>query len=257
MYDPPNNYPLVESEPADPSLEKTPWNGWWTLLWGVGCFLVFLTAQSFLLIGVTAIFGIGDERDWVEKVTAYSKDGDVLGLIAFFTILFVCPLCWFLGKMKPGWGGWEYLGTRSVPIWKYFAWVIGFMAMVFGLNFLVTHFGLAETPKSMIEMGQTTDYPILLILGVCLGAPLVEEFIFRGILFRGWVSSQVGLWGTIFLTSAIWAGIHLQYELALITLLFFMGLVLGIARHVTGNVWVPVVMHAVNNAFAVIHIFVS
>jgi hypothetical protein len=102
----------------------------------------------------------------------------------------------------------------------------------------------------MVTMANTTQFPILLFLGVAIGAPLVEEFMFRGALWRGWRASKLGLWGTLVLTSFFWAILHLQYPPVIIAYIFCLGLILGLAREKTGNLWVPVWMHAVNNGIA-------
>ena len=48
------------------------------------------------------------------------------------------------------------------------------------------------------------------LIGGCLAGPLMEEFIVRGFLFRGWSESRLGPIGAIFLTSAVWALNHTQ-----------------------------------------------
>jgi len=102
----------------------------------------------------------------------------------------------------------------------------------------------------MVAMGKSTQYPILLFLGVAIGAPLIEEFIFRGILWRGWRASWMGLLGTLLLTSFFWAVLHVQYPPIIIAYIFCLGIVLGLAREITGNVWIPIWMHALNNGLA-------
>ncbi|MGY8658616.1 MAG: CPBP family intramembrane glutamic endopeptidase [Verrucomicrobiales bacterium] len=239
--------------PPPPSAEKSPWNGWWTLLWAV---LLFIASQIIGIIGIMiAAFkeglftSIGDpeKRD---SMMALSTDGDVAGLIAFSTIFFVCPACWFIGKVRPGWSGWEYLGNTRTRWWHWPVWGAATLACTFLFGLVAPYIGVDGPDDSMVRMSQSTQVPLFLILGVAIGAPLVEEFMFRGALWRGWRESRLGLWGTLFFTSFCWAVLHIQYPAVLIAYIFCLGLVLGLAREKTGNLWIPVWMHALNNGLA-------
>jgi len=241
--------PELSEEP-----EKEPWNGWWTLIWGMCAVFVFILAQSMGAVAyIIATEGFSSDPEvWEESIRSIEGDGDGVGVIAFLAIFAVCPFCWGVGKVRENWRGMEYLGNQKTVWWKWLMWhAIIFAAMIlFGI--IGPYIGIKETPDSMLKMGASTDYAILLFLGVAVGAPLVEEFIFRGILFRGWEKSKMGLWGTLILTSLLWTVMHVQYDLPTLSYLFFLGLILGLARHFTGSVWVPVGMHAMNNAMATV-----
>ena len=56
----------------------------------------------------------------------------------------------------------------------------------------------------------------------------------------------------LIVTSALWAVMHVQYEIEIIGFIFIFGILLGLAREWTGNLWVPVAMHALNNGISVI-----
>jgi uncharacterized protein len=44
-------------------------------------------------------------------------------------------------------------------------------------------------------------------------APIGEETLFRGFLFRGWYRVPLDVWPVIIVTSSIWALSHVQYDL--------------------------------------------
>ena len=71
-------------------------------------------------------------------------------------------------------------------------------------------------------------------------------------LFAGWSESKLGVGGAIVLTSFLWAAIHLQYDLYHIAMIFLFGIVLGVARHRTGSLIVPIVLHGAMNLIATI-----
>jgi uncharacterized protein len=86
--------------------------------------------------------------------------------------------------------------------------------------------------------------------------PLFEEIFFRGFLFAGFQSSRLGNTGAILLTSFAWTVIHLQYEIYEMSIVFVLGIVLGIARLMTQSLYVPIAIHAVANLLATIELVV-
>ena len=104
------------TSPPLPRPIKTPWNGWWTLLWAV---VIFFAWQFVVMIGIiVAAFhrGLFDNMNNSGTVDsdllALALDGDIAGTVAFISIFFVCPLCWMVGKIRPNYTGWGYLGQR-------------------------------------------------------------------------------------------------------------------------------------------------
>jgi len=87
-----------------------------------------------------------------------------------------------------------------------------------------------------------------------IAAPLFEEIFFRGFLFKGLESSFMGPLGAVLVTSGIWAGIHLQYDLYGMGTVFCLGLLIGAARVVTASIVVPLVLHAVASLVATIEV---
>jgi len=259
MSEIPFHHNFQDSPEPPPLPRKEPWNVWWTLLWGfLGMILLGLGQTVGVLIAM--IYGgdfVMDEKAFQKVLKIYSGDGDVAGFITLVCILFVCPFCWLVGHKLKDWNGWEYLGNRDTPILQYLAWSFGLMLMVILFGLLAPYLGITDTPESMKQMGRTTDFPLLLFLGVALGAPLTEEFIFRGVLFRGLAASRLGVAGAILLPGFVWAVIHLQYQWPHILLIFLMSLILGLARYCTGSIWVPTFMHAINNGFAAMGMLLS
>jgi membrane protease YdiL (CAAX protease family) len=221
----------------------------WQAVQGIGVVIhFFLTGRSHILTE-----NKGEEAQ--EDLTMALMDGDLVGTLAFVSIFFVCPLAWIIGKVKRPWGGWEYLGAARTSWWQWLIWLLLTLVLGASLNLLSPLLGISEMHDSMVTMTRTTQYPILLILGIAVGAPLVEEFIFRGVAYRGWRESPLGMWGTIIFTTVLWGLLHMQYfnEPWILGFLFLFGILLALAREKTGNIWVPVAMHALNNSLAVFY----
>jgi len=89
----------------------------------------------------------------------------------------------------------------------------------------------------------------VLLIGGCLAGPIVEEFVFRGFMFRGWSESFLGPIGAIVLTSALFGMSHAQYDWPDRFWLFLFGLVLCTFRWRTNSTWLTVVVHSTANIF--------
>ena len=76
-------------------------------------------------------------------------------------------------------------------------------------------------------------------------APLVEEPLFRGLLF-GWLRTRCGVWGGAILSSVIFAGVH--FTLFGFVPLVVLGVILAYVYQRTGSLYPAMVFHAVFNA---------
>jgi uncharacterized protein len=89
----------------------------------------------------------------------------------------------------------------------------------------------------------------ILLIGGCIAAPMMEEFVFRGFMFRGWSESFLGPIGAIVLTSALWGMYHTQYDWVGRFVIFVLGLSLGYLRWRSDSTWLTVMVHSVINIF--------
>ncbi|WP_426443284.1 CPBP family intramembrane glutamic endopeptidase [Bradyrhizobium genosp. P] len=88
------------------------------------------------------------------------------------------------------------------------------------------------------------------MIGGCLSAPIMEEFVIRGFMFRGWSQSFLGPIGAIVLTSVVWALNHTQYGWFDRFGIFISGLALGYFRWRGNSTWLTVVIHSSMNIFS-------
>ncbi|GAB4456462.1 MAG: hypothetical protein OHK0029_14440 [Armatimonadaceae bacterium] len=93
---------------------------------------------------------------------------------------------------------------------------------------------------------------ILAILGVGIGPGFGEEMLFRGFLFNVF-RKQWGLWAGILLSALVFTVGH-TYALGLLPV-FLMGVALAWIYHRTGSLWIPILIHAVNNTASVVIAF--
>jgi hypothetical protein len=87
---------------------------------------------------------------------------------------------------------------------------------------------------------------VFIIARACFFAPLVEELMFRGLLF-GWLRSRLSAWLTIVLTALLFMVIH--FYPILFPFAFMFGIASGWVRERTGSSLIMVIAHFTNSVF--------
>jgi uncharacterized protein len=98
----------------------------------------------------------------------------------------------------------------------------------------------------LLEGRRPVDLALLLV-GVCLVAPLCEEFLFRGVLLRG-LAERWGKAAAVAVSAALFAAIH--FNPVVFLGLWEVGLLFGALSLATGSLWTAVAAHAANNGAA-------
>jgi len=143
-------------------------------------------------------------------------------------------------------GSWLALG---------FGLVAGILALftAYGVNIALSLIAGADEPVEQQLLQDALGGGLTLLLAGVIAvivAPIVEEVVFRGVLFRA-LADRLGLWVGAILSSSVFALIHIEVVTSQpIALggLFAVGLALALAFHYTGNLLVPIIGHAVFNA---------
>lgn len=144
----------------------------------------------------------------------------------------------------------SFLGLRA-PHWKQLLlWLGVFIALGLVIE-LLAHLSPVFRTDFMEKVISSTTNMALLVLGVGIIAPLFEEFLLRGLLF-GSIRHMFDEHATVALTAGVFAVMHMQYDPAVMLLILPMGIVLGYARARSGSIWVPVLIHALNNLLTVV-----
>lgn len=89
------------------------------------------------------------------------------------------------------------------------------------------------------------------VLGVLIAAPLFEEVIFRGLIWRAveFGKGRLATVLTIIVTAAAFALFHSQSNLGQLALLGTVGIILGVARAVSGGLALPIALHIAMNIY--------
>jgi membrane protease YdiL (CAAX protease family) len=92
----------------------------------------------------------------------------------------------------------------------------------------------------------------ILVFGMVVLAPAMEELLFRGLLFRLFERSRLGANGAVAITAVLFAAMHVQYWDRWLGLsqVFLDGILLGLARKTARSVPLCFLMHAIGNGYA-------
>ena len=141
-----------------------------------------------------------------------------------------------------------YHFNRNALIYSLVAYLIFYLVLtVYSYVFQIS------PPEEFIKLIKATPF-ILNFLMVVIGAPIVEELLFRGFLFSQLKTTKLGINGSIVLTSLIWTSIHLQYDLFLLIPIFLLGLFLGYLMLKYNSLYLVIIVHAVHNLQATLFI---
>lgn len=215
-----------------------------TVLDGLGLVLWSIFAQLFVAVPLE-LAGI--------SVT----DGGVAFLLAAIVMqlfTFAGVLAWLrirgglswrlLGPVRPSWG--------RVPIGLVVG-IVGFLGVTL-LILVVEAASGGVAPPEQLAMESALGSGPAFVLGVVMAvglAPVVEEVIFRGVLFQA-LRRRFGLYPALLVSGAVFAVLHTELTEPLYLLaLWLLGVWLAAAFHRTGTLLVPVIGHATFNGVAI------
>ena len=162
---------------------------------------------------------------------------------------------------------WRYFEVQRIPNWP----SVGLAALLlasayplvllsYELNALIPlsdwmqgmEQNAAEILSQLLDMRSVPELLLSLILVAVLPA-MGEEFVFRGIvqkqLYERFDNPMKAIWVAAFFFSAV----HLQFEGFLPRML--LGAVLGYAYYWTRNLWIPILIHFLNNAIPALALY--
>ncbi len=173
-------------------------------------------------------------------------DRGLVGLLGLLGLFFGIGLLAVVVAVAPlGFAALPALGFRAVG-WRPVLWgTLGTAAV----SIAVSQLGIE--PQGVKQAMKIAQDPASLLVGLALLAglaPLVEELIFRGLLY-GWLAGRWGGGIAVIGSSLAFAAAHV--ELAHVILVLPLGLMFGWLRWRSGSLWPSLVAHMANNGLAV------
>jgi membrane protease YdiL (CAAX protease family) len=126
----------------------------------------------------------------------------------------------------------------------------------FSLYIPVVIFGEAWYFGFGLNEGRNWEYPLAVMIiraiGIIILAPISEELLFRGVIFKRIADSRLGPISAVILTTVIFTAVHFQYGIMDRVTIFVDSLFWGWVRYKTGSAILPAAMHMFSNTIAVI-----
>ena len=228
------------------------WPFWRTLGWGAVIMIVSTIVQLLAIAGAGIADllrlhrPIGSPASLYQLVVSNAASGDVLAMTVIVSDLACVAAILLIVAFKrlPARAYLALLPVRTAVMLK---WAAVLLVYVVVTSAAATFFHVDFGGAVMGDILGDSRRPWLFWIAVILAAPLFEEVMFRGFLFRGFAASFLKVPGTVILTSVLWAGLHVHYNAYGIAFIAGVGLLLGLARARTGSLLVPLVLHAAMN----------
>ncbi|MCB0193056.1 MAG: CPBP family intramembrane metalloprotease [Anaerolineae bacterium] len=197
-----------------------------------------------LIISIAWIVGIGI----VSGIAQYVElpiDPSIIVVVGTFLLL--VPV-WYFTIYKYG-ASWADLGLRSFRP-QAVGIGCGLMIVSFLFNFIYASFlavfGLQIQPD-ITPMFDDTGFPVILLFGGAIVAPIIEEIFFRGFVFAG-LRKQWDWKKAALASAALFAMAHVIPTSILP--IFILGIIFAFLYHVSGSVWPAILMHMLTNTLA-------
>lgn len=172
-------------------------------------------------------------------------------------------------------GGWPIIATLYrgngpridlgiILRWSDVGWglLFGFLGLVLaGIGALITTYFVGDFNSAAgevaLDLQESSSFAALFVFAVMIavGAPVVEELAFRGLLYGSLRKKGLGSFWVVLITAVAFALFHLEPVRFLV--LFPIGLTLGLARWKTQGLGAPMVAHLVNNLPAAMFLLIG
>jgi membrane protease YdiL (CAAX protease family) len=223
------------------------WKFWGTSLWGLLLFAAMFAGQFALVMGF--FIAKGPPFD-IASVKAVASAGTVISLSVMMGLPAVLAMLWLATRIARIPFA-DYLALRGTSWSNLLIGILTLIVLIVGWDLLSRLLGREVSPGFMVDVlksAQADSALWLLVIAFAVAAPVTEELMVRGFLYRGWSESALGPAGAIVLSSLVWTAMHAQYyDWFLFSEVMSIGLLLGYMRYRSNSTWLTIIMHGVNN----------
>jgi len=237
---------------------RRPERGFWSaLLLGLAGVAVFLGTQ----FGIALIFGtVRGAQYFVEHRRAmpanlleqFVHDPLLLAICVLASVPVIWGTLFVMVRIQRGGNFARYLALRGFGAGQFLLWLALLAVVFFGSQWLLRGFDGESDEHSLLNLLLPAATLPWMALAIALGAPLAEEPLFRGFMYRGLARSRGTTVVALVLPNVLWVALHLQYRWPALVVLFLAGLVLGLARYFSGSTLLPIVLHGAMNTISLL-----
>lgn len=149
----------------------------------------------------------------------------------------------------------ELLGFHKIKISSFFM-IILFTYLIMPLTTVLNAISMLFVDNAVNAIsGEVLEMPFLVMLFMIgMFGPFCEEFVFRGVIFRGYKNSGSVFW-SIFWSALLFGLMHLNFNQAAYAIAI--GILFGLLVEATGSLWSSVIAHMVFNSHQVCLMYLS
>ena len=186
---------------------------------------------SVQLVLPLAVYGLSPELYRLISGDQQPGSGGGLGLSLLQQIVAGC-LVWFAA----GFGNGTRRAVLSLPplkgrVYTYVTLAVLVYSVMVPVKFLSQNLlSFLDSPTGPILSATdlSSNWLWLSVLVLVIGAPLTEEFMYRGFLLSALAKSKLGFWGAAIITDAAWTAMHASYQpWAALPAIFVLGLLVS------------------------------
>jgi uncharacterized protein len=222
-----------------------PWGVVMTIVWTVVMMVVAVVASA-----VAMALWLPD----MLVTREFAEDTRSTGIMFIVMVLAEIVVLAIAARLA-GWRIADYLGL-VMPSRQEAVTATAVVVMVgVGLDLLTLLLGRDVVTPFQIDLyrnANTDGAFVVMLIMLVVAAPVGEELLFRGFLYRGWAQSPRAVLPTIVIISAIWAVIHTQYDWYGVSQIFILGLAFGWIRWQSGSTLLTIALHGLVNLWATI-----
>ncbi|WP_353892778.1 CPBP family intramembrane glutamic endopeptidase [Proteinivorax hydrogeniformans] len=226
---------------------KTVWNVLKYLLVHFGLQIVYIFGISFVIGIKIGLEGGADNLDNFDAEFASTMSAHIPISLIFAGVGSLLIYKWMVNRKGDSFL--EVCRFNKLSLDKSVVSFIAGMSLLY-LSSVIVGFFPDEAIDSHVEnMSSLTEGGVLLFfLAAGIMAPLIEEVIFRGLIFKE-LRGKVSIFAVILIQALLFGFYHLNLVQGAYT--FVMGVFLGISLLWTGSIWAPILIHAGNNIFSI------
>lgn len=231
-----------------PKMPRT-WKFFGTAFWGGAAFLAMSVGQLAAILMAIVLYSDAVNE---QSIKAFSEHGAVVAASVLLGLPATLLVLWLATRLARRSFA-SYLALRRPHAKEIVFGLAASAALLVTLDVIAFLAGYPLSPDfALASMRSARDAGLVwvVMLGFCIGAPIGEEFIFRGFVFRGWSTTFLGPTGAIVLSSVLFAVIHQQYDWFYIAGIFLIGALFGYLRYRSGSTWLTVITHGFYNLMA-------
>lgn len=243
---------LSRACPDQTAAGPAPWLFWGTCLWTGAAILAWIAAQFLVIIALMVWFDIDDGLSSAELET-FASHAVSVSLVSIAAVPAELAVIW-LAVRRARWRFSDYLAL----VWpqRRYLWLgLGCVAVLLPLADLASYLAgqpiVPEFVRGLYRTARDTNTIWLMAIALIIAAPIAEELVFRGFMFRGLAASRIGPWSAIVLSSGIWAVMHIQYSAFFLLHIFVIGLLFGWLRWKSGSTTLTLILHGIVNLASV------